>query len=86
MPMTALKFKPGIVSDITSYSNEGGFVDGDKVRFRFGFPEKFGGWEKYSPNQYLVVPEDYITGWLLIALTSWVLAHILNIILKKVRL
>jgi hypothetical protein len=53
MPMTALKFRPGIVSDITSYSAEGGFVDGDKVRFRFGFPEKFGGWEKYSPNQYL---------------------------------
>jgi hypothetical protein len=53
MPMKALKFKPGIISDITSYSNEGGFVDGDKVRFRFGFPEKFGGWEKYSPNQYL---------------------------------
>jgi hypothetical protein len=53
MPMTALKFKPGIISDITSYSNEGGFVDGDKVRFRFGFPEKFGGWEKYSSNQYL---------------------------------
>jgi hypothetical protein len=51
--MKALKFKPGIVSDITSYSNEGGFVDGDKVRFRFGFPEKFGGWEKYSTNQYL---------------------------------
>jgi len=53
MPMKALKFKPGIISDVTSYSNEGGFVDGDKVRFRFGFPEKFGGWEKYSPNQYL---------------------------------
>ena len=53
MPMTALKFKPGVVSDITSYSNEGGFVDGDKVRFRFGFPEKFGGWEKYSTNTYL---------------------------------
>ena len=50
MPMKALKFKPGIVSDITSYSAEGGFVDGDKVRFRFGFPEKFGGWTKYSPN------------------------------------
>ena len=53
MPMTTLKFRPGIVSDITSYSAEGGFVDGDKVRFRFGFPEKFGGWEKYSPNTYL---------------------------------
>ena len=53
MPMKSLKFKPGIISDITSYSNEGGFVDGDKVRFRFGFPEKIGGWEKYSPNTYL---------------------------------
>ena len=37
MPMTALVFKSGIISDITSYSNEGGFVDGDKIRFRFGF-------------------------------------------------
>ena len=53
MPFTALKFKPGIVSDITSYSNEGGFSDGDKVRFRFGFPEKFGGWTKYSSSTYL---------------------------------
>ena len=50
MPITKLKFKPGVVSDITSESNEGGFVDGDKVRFRFGFPEKFGGWAKYSSN------------------------------------
>jgi len=50
MPITSLKFKPGVISDITSYSNEGGFIDGDKVRFRFGFPEKFGGWAKYSPN------------------------------------
>ena len=52
MPITKLKFKPGVISDITSESNEGGFIDGDKVRFRFGFPEKFGGWEKYSPNSY----------------------------------
>ena len=52
MPMSALKFKPGVVSDITSYSNEGGFIDGDKVRFRFGFPEKFGGWERVTSNTY----------------------------------
>jgi hypothetical protein len=52
MPMKSLKFKPGIISDITSYSNEGGFVDGDKVRFRFGFPEKFGGWAKYTASTY----------------------------------
>ena len=47
MPLKSLKFKPGIISDVTSYSNEGGYIDGDKVRFRFGFPEKFGGWTKY---------------------------------------
>jgi hypothetical protein len=49
----ALKFRPGINREVTSYSNEGGFFDGDKIRFRMGFPEKIGGWEKYSPNQYL---------------------------------
>ena len=52
MPLTKLKFKPGIISDITSYSAEGGFVDGDKIRFRNGFPEKIGGWVKANPNQY----------------------------------
>ena len=52
MPITKLKFKPGIISDITSESNEGGYVDGDKVRFRFGFPEKIGGWSKYTSSTF----------------------------------
>lgn len=52
MPLTKLQFRPGINREITSYSNEGGWVDCDKVRFRFGFPEKIGGWEKYSGNSY----------------------------------
>ena len=52
MPMKTLKFKPGIVKDITSYANEGGYVDGDKIRFRFGFPEKIGGWVKFSSSSY----------------------------------
>ena len=41
-----------LVSDVTSYSNEGGYVDGDKIRFRNGFPEKFGGWVKQNTNTY----------------------------------
>ena len=49
----ALKFRAGINREVTPYSNEGGYFDGDKIRFRMGFPEKLGGWEKYSPNQYL---------------------------------
>jgi len=52
MPLTKLQFKPGIVSDITSYSNEGGFIDGNKIRFRLGFPEKIGGWVKANENTY----------------------------------
>jgi hypothetical protein len=53
VPLTKLQFKPGINRDITSYSNEGGWVDCDKVRFRQGFPEVIGGWEKYSQNTYI---------------------------------
>ena len=53
MPLTKLQFRPGINRDITSYSNEGGWVDCDKVRFRLGYPEVIGGWEKYSQNLYL---------------------------------
>ena len=52
MPLVKLKFKAGINRDITPYSNEGGWVDGDKIRFRMGFPEKIGGWEKLSPLTY----------------------------------
>ena len=52
MPLTKLQFRPGINREITAYSNEGGWLDCDKVRFRMGFPEKIGGWEKYSPSTY----------------------------------
>jgi hypothetical protein len=52
MPLVKLQFKPGINRDITPYSNEGGWVDGDKIRFSMGFPEKIGGWEKYSTSTY----------------------------------
>jgi hypothetical protein len=53
MPLTKLQFKPGINREVTSYSNEGGWFDMDKVRFRFGFPEKIGGWLKNNENNYL---------------------------------
>ncbi len=53
MPLTKLQFRPGINRDVTSYSNEGGWVDCDKVRFRQGFPEVIGGWEKYSSETYI---------------------------------
>ncbi len=53
MTYTPLKFRPGINRDITPNANEGGWIDCDKVRFRQGFPETIGGWEKVSPNAFL---------------------------------
>ena len=52
MPLTKLQFKPGINREVTPYSNEGGWVDCDKIRFRFGYAEKFGGWEKMTSSTY----------------------------------
>lgn len=53
MPLTKLQFRPGINRDVTAYTNEGGWVDCDKVRFRGGFPETIGGWEKTTDAQFL---------------------------------
>lgn len=53
MPLTKLQFRPGINQEVTSYSNEGGWRDCDKIRFRMGYPEKLGGWEKLTSSTYL---------------------------------
>jgi hypothetical protein len=53
MPLTKLQFRPGINTDITAYSNEGGWTDCDKIRFKLGYPEKIGGWSKLTNNTYL---------------------------------
>ena len=53
MPLQKLALKPGLNREGTNYSNEGGWYDGDKIRFRSGLPEKIGGWTQFSPNQFL---------------------------------
>lgn len=53
MPLQKLQFRPGLNREGTDYSNEGGWYDGDKVRFRSGFPEKIGGWTRMSNETYL---------------------------------
>jgi len=55
MPLSKLVFKPGINRDQTNYASEGGWYECDKVRFRSGFPEKIGGWEKYTTTRFLGV-------------------------------
>ena len=53
MPLSKLQFKPGINREGTNYSNEGGWFDGDKIRFRSGYPESIGGWQRVSNNKFI---------------------------------
>ena len=53
MPFTKLNFKAGIDKENTKYSAEGGWVDGNLVRFRKGLVEKIGGWVKSGTNSFL---------------------------------
>ena len=53
MPLQKLVFRPGVNRENTNYSGEGGWYECDKIRFRSGFPEKIGGWTRYSNNQFL---------------------------------
>jgi hypothetical protein len=55
MPFIKLQFKPGVNRDQTDYSNEGGWYECDKIRFRSGYPEKIGGWVKSSPTAFVGV-------------------------------
>ena len=50
MPLSKLQFKPGINRENTNYAGEGGWYDGDKIRFRSGFPEKIGGWQNLAAS------------------------------------
>lgn len=53
MPLLRLFLKPGIDKQNTEYGAEGGWIDGDYIRFRYGLPEKIGGWTEFggtSPN------------------------------------
>ena len=38
MPFANLQFKPGVVRDTTSYTNEGGWFDSNKIRFKSNLP------------------------------------------------
>jgi len=52
MPLNKIQFNPGINKEITKYSNEAGWNDCDKVRFRQGYPEKIGGWTRHGTNTF----------------------------------
>lgn len=71
MPLQKILFKPGINRENTRYTTEGGWYDGDKVRFRQGTPEKIGGWQRISANTFLGVCRS---------LWNWVTLAYLNLL------
>jgi len=52
MPLQKVLLKPGVNRENTRYTNEGGWYESDKVRFRQGTPEKIGGWQRISANTF----------------------------------
>ena len=45
-----LNFKPGFNKQVTESGGESQWIDGDFVRFRYGLPEKIGGWSQFPNN------------------------------------
>ena len=50
-----IQLKPGVNRENTRYTNESGWYESDKVRFRQGTPEKIGGWQRFSSATFLGV-------------------------------
>ena len=51
MPLQKLQLRPGVNRESTTLANEGTWFEMDKVRFRSGYPEKLGGWERDNGTQ-----------------------------------
>ena len=64
MPLSKLQFRPGINREGTNYSNEGGWFNGDKIRYRNGYVERIGGWVRVSNNKITGIARkifDFVT-------------------------
>ena len=51
-----LNFKPGFNKMVTDSGGESQWVDGDNVRFRYGLPEKIGGWSQFPTRTSRTLP------------------------------
>jgi hypothetical protein len=64
MAYLRLTLKPGIDKQNTEYGAEGGWVNGDYIRFRYGLPEKLGGWTQFGESAvYLVGAVSEVYSW-----------------------
>lgn len=52
MPLKKLTLRPGVNRENTRYTNENGWYESEKIRFRQGTPEKIGGWQRFSSSTF----------------------------------
>jgi len=71
MALKKLVLKPGVNRENTRYTNENGWYESDKVRFRQGTPEKIGGWARISVFAFVGVCRS---------LWNWITLENLNLI------
>ena len=71
MPLQKVVLKPGVNRENTRYTNEGGYYESDNIRFRFGTPEKIGGWARISSAVFVGVCRS---------LWNWVTLGFLNLL------
>jgi hypothetical protein len=50
MPLKKIPIKAGFNKQDTATAAEGQWIDGDFIRFRYGYPEKIGGWQQLLPK------------------------------------
>ena len=58
MTLTKIQLKPGIQKQTSNLGASGGYTDCDNVRFRYGLPEKIGGWEQTQDYKLIGVARD----------------------------
>jgi len=61
MPLVKIPIKPGFNKQETATAAEGQWIDGDNVRFRYGYPEKIGGWREVLPEQLAGAARQQLT-------------------------
>ena len=60
MPIQKIQFQPGFDKQNTDITAKGKWIDGDKARFRYGYPEKIGGWAKVSTTTFIGVAREQV--------------------------
>jgi hypothetical protein len=61
MPLQKIQFKPGFNKSQTATGAEGQWIDGDNVRFRYGEPQKIGGFVELVDNTLSGPARDQLT-------------------------